>query len=230
MARRSQATCKSDSTSPKLNLRLPVRIARRRRLTLSGERMARGPAGHSDCLEPVRVPADGSDGLAQTTFRRDDGMNPDSPGDERHRAGLLRSRRISVPFPWGSRRSCGQLRLRSLRRSLSNRLRNPSVRIQARYSGLLSGPRRGWNRFLRTGTLRRKGTRLLSTITSIRFSVGGSAQPRTPQWHPEPGVICLQRRDAGQDDRTRPANCNAGNRLFSDYNVATIRFELRPSF
>src|ERR1039458_5599029 len=123
MARRSQATCKSDSTSPKLNLRLPVRIARRRRLTLSGERMARGPAGHSDCLEPVRVPADGSDGLAQTTFRRDDGMNPDSPGDERHRAGLLRSRRISVPFPWGSRRSCGQLRLRSPRRSLGNTLR-----------------------------------------------------------------------------------------------------------
>ena len=32
--------------------------------------------------------------------------------------------------------------------------RNPSVRIQARYSGLLSGPRRGRDRILRTGTLR----------------------------------------------------------------------------
>ncbi len=31
---------------------------------------------------------------------------------------------------------------------------HPSVRIQAKYSGLLSGPRRGWNRVLRTGTLR----------------------------------------------------------------------------
>jgi len=30
--------------------------------------------------------------------------------------------------------------------------RHGSVRIQARYSGLLSGPRRGWNRILRTGT------------------------------------------------------------------------------
>src|ERR1039457_6511188 len=29
-----------------------------------------------------------------------------------------------------------------------------SVRIQARYSELRSGPRRGWNRFLRTGTIR----------------------------------------------------------------------------
>jgi hypothetical protein len=49
-------------------------------------------------------------------------MNPDSPGDERHRAGLLRSPRSSAPIPGVPRRSCGQLRLRSLRRSVSYRL------------------------------------------------------------------------------------------------------------
>ena len=53
---------------------------------------------------------------------------------------------------------------------------HPSVRIHTRYSGLLSGPRRGRDRFLRTGvrrfggsprgngTLRRNGTRLVSTV------------------------------------------------------------------
>src|ERR1022692_508492 len=65
-----------------------------------------------------------------------------------------------------------------------------SIRIHARYSWLLSGPRRGWNRFLRTGTLRfggrprdnrtlrRNGTRLLTTITSV-FSWRKSARPRS---------------------------------------------------
>jgi len=64
---------------------------------------------------------------------------------------------------------------------------HPSVRIQVRYSGLLSGPLRGLVRFRRTGTirvggtprrrgtLRRNGTRLLSTITSIGFDFGGQA-------------------------------------------------------
>src|ERR1022692_4380464 len=149
---------------------------------------------------------------------------------------------VFCPIPLGPKTFVGAASITVAPPLTLEQTTHPSVRIQARYSGLLSGPRRGWNRFLRTGTLRfggrprcngtlrRKGTRLLSTIPSIRFSVGGSAQPRTPQWHPEPGVICLQRRDAGQDDRTRPANCNAGNRLFSGYNVATIRFELRPSF
>ena len=59
--------------------------------------------------------------------------------------------------------------------------RHGSVRIQARYSGLLSGPRRGWNRIFRTGTLRLGGrprcngalrsnaTLLLSTIPSVIF-------------------------------------------------------------
>src|ERR1017187_4048604 len=93
--------------------------------------------------------------------------------------------------------------------------RQGSVRIQARYSGFLSGPRRDWNRLLRTGTLRfggrprcngtlrRNGTHLLTTITSV-LSWRTSARPRTPQQHPEPGVLCLQLRDGGQDDRTRP--------------------------
>ena len=44
------------------------------------------------------------------------------------------------------------------------------------------------------------------------------------------GVLRLQGDHEAQADRTRPANCNAGNRLFSGYNVATIRFDLRPSF
>src|ERR1039457_722500 len=56
---------------------------------------------------------------------------------------------------------------------------HPSVRIQARYSGLRSGPLRGLVRFRRTGTVRvggtprckgtvrRNGTRLLSTIASV---------------------------------------------------------------
>src|ERR1039457_3507108 len=97
---------------------------------------------------------------------------------------------------------------------------HPNVRIQARYSGHLSGPRRGRIRFLRTGTLRfggsprgngtlrRNGTRLLSTITSV-FSWRKSARPRTPQWHPKPGVLRLWRRDEAQDDRTRPPNSSS---------------------
>src|ERR1017187_8755731 len=60
---------------------------------------------------------------------------------------------------------------------------HPSVRIQSKYSGLLFGPRCGWDRFRRTGTirfggrprcngtLRRNGTRLLTTVTSIGFQL-----------------------------------------------------------
>src|ERR1022692_1060296 len=93
---------------------------------------------------------------------------------------------------------------------------HPSVRIQSKYSGLLSGPRRGRDRFRRTGTirfggrprcngtLRRNGTRLLATITSV-LSWRDSARPGTPQWHPRPGFFCL-RDDEAQDDRTRPPN------------------------
>src|ERR1022692_2427346 len=94
-----------------------------------------------------------------------------------------------------------------------------SIRIHARYSWLLSGPRRGWNRFLRTGTLRfggrprdnrtlrRNGTRLLTTITSV-FS-WRKRRPAQEQWHPEPVVLRLWRRDEAQDDRIRPPNSSS---------------------
>src|SRR5579862_2392450 len=76
---------------------------------------------------------------------------------------------------------------------------HPSVRIQARYSGLLSGPRRGRDRFWRTetcrsggrrrgnGKFRRKGTRLLITNHLDSFCFGGQdARHRTlesiPSW------------------------------------------------
>src|ERR1022692_967023 len=89
---------------------------------------------------------------------------------------------------------------------------HPSVRIQSKYSGLLSGPRRGRDRFRRTGTirfggrprcngtLRRNGTRLLTTITSV-LSWRDSARPGTPQWHPRPSFFLFKgRRGSGRPD------------------------------
>src|ERR1022692_404914 len=46
------------------------------------------------------------------------------------------------------------------------------------------------------------------TITSV-FSWRTNAQPRTPQWHPEPGVLRLWRSDEAQDDRMRPPNSSS---------------------
>jgi hypothetical protein len=87
-----------------------------------------------------------------------------------------------------------------------------SVRTSPRLEPLLANRHSPFRRQPRcNGTLRRNGTRLLSTITSIGFQLeeGQSARPRTPQEHPEPGVICLQRSDDGQDGRTRPPNSSS---------------------
>ena len=88
----------------------------------------------------------------------------------------------------------------------------PRVRIQARYSGLLSGPRRGLDRFSRTGecrlggvprrkeTFRRNGTRLVSTLTSVEIEKA----PGSGTWRSNQNralVVC--RAQAG---RTRPPN------------------------
>src|ERR1022692_4769079 len=153
---------------------------------------------------------------AKTPPRRERGTNPNSPGDAQNTAGSLRSRRISVPFPWGSRFVWAASTV-VVPPVTFLQTAHPSVRIHARYSRLLSGPRLGWNRFLRTGalrfggrprgngTLRRKGTRLqhnhLDSVFSWRKRPAQDAAMAS-----EPGVICLQRGDAGQDDRTRPAN------------------------
>src|ERR1017187_5558809 len=90
---------------------------------------------------------------AKTPPRRERGTNPNSPGDAQNTAGSLRSRRISVPFPWGSRFVWAASTV-VVPPVTFLQTAHPSVRIHARYSRLLSGPRLGWNRFLRTGTLR----------------------------------------------------------------------------
>ena len=94
---------------------------------------------------------------------------------------------------------------------------HPSVRIQARYSGLRSGPRRGCTRFLRTGVrrfggrhrrngpFRRNGTRLVSTMTSIWFSIGGTKRPAREGIPSR--TLCLERGTRErQDGRIRPPN------------------------
>ena len=98
---------------------------------------------------------------------------------------------------------------------------HPSVRIHARYSGLLSGPRRGWDRFLRTsvrrfgdkprcnGALGRNGTRLVSTSRLGGFWIG---KHKRPAWNAvvasRAGTFCLQRCEV-QDGRTRPPNSSS---------------------
>src|ERR1017187_6060869 len=87
---------------------------------------------------------------------------------------------------------------------------NPSQIIRASVR-----TRRGRDRIFRTGTcrfgarprgngtLRRNGTRLLSTITSI-FNWRTSAQPRTPQWHPAPAFCVYGGGTEGRDRGPRP--------------------------
>src|ERR1022692_3953623 len=95
---------------------------------------------------------------------------------------LLPSTLVCAASGQWPRRSLGNKRGREASESLTReQTRQGSVRIQAKYSGLLSEPRRGWDRFRRTGTtrfggrprgngaLRRNGTRLLSTIPSVVF-------------------------------------------------------------
>ena len=120
---------------------------------------------------------------AKTPSRPEYDTNPDSRGDERYKAELPRSPTSFVPslsrartFVWAASTT--------VKPPLSReQTAHPSVRIQARYCGLLSGPRRGRDRFLRTGvcrfggrprgngTLRRNGTRLVITMTSMVFQL-----------------------------------------------------------
>jgi|SRR5579862_3651474 len=95
---------------------------------------------------------------------------------------------------------------------------HPSVRIQARYSGLLSGPRRGRDRVWRTGTCRfggtpgskgtflRKGTRLVSTNHLDRFVLKDGRPAQDARMASRAGCSVLRRAQAG---RTRPPNSSS---------------------
>ena len=58
------------------------------------------------------------------------------------------------------------------------------------------------------GTLRRNGTRLLTTITSV-FKLEEKRPAQDAAMAPGAGRLCLQRGDEAQDDRIRPPNSSS---------------------
>src|ERR1022692_2090303 len=127
---------------------------------------------------------------ARTPSRRERGTNPDSPDDAPEHSRIAEKSAVFCPIPLGPKAFVRAASMTVTRPLTREQTAHGSIRIHARYSWLLSGPRRGWNRFLRTGTLRfggrprdnrtlrRNGTRLLTTITSV-FSWRKSARPRS---------------------------------------------------
>ena len=147
-------------------------------------------------------------------------MNPDSPGDERHRAGLLRSRRISVPFPWGSRRSCVRLRSKPILAD-AHTPRIPKSESRPNNPDSCLDP--AWDRAVSCALPQAVSAAVPAStahsavmahvsgaqLPSIDFNLETSARPGTPLWHPELGVLRLERGDEAQDDRTRPPNSSS---------------------
>src|ERR1039458_2656501 len=168
-----------------------------------------------------RVLSGQSDVCAKTPSRPERGKNLDSLYDARNTAGSLRSPWPSGPILWGPRRSCGQPRRRSPSRSLGNRRRmeaseskpgNPGFCLDRAAAGIVSGgPALSASEAGLAATAHSDVTLHISCTQSPRsvFSWRTSARPGTPQWYPEPGVICLWRCDAGQADRIRPPNSSS---------------------
>ena len=128
---------------------------------------------------------------AKTPSRPERGTNPDSAGDEPHKAGSPRSRWSSAPFPWDPRHSCGPLRQRSPRRSRGNeRGREASestpdtpgcdpdlAAAAASCVPVFAVSAAGRAVTAHSGVI---GTRLLSTFTSV-FHRWANAQPGTAE-------------------------------------------------
>jgi len=132
-------------------------------------------AARIDAAIEARALPGQSHAFARIPARPADGTNPDSRDDAQNTAGPPRNPTSSVPIPFrGPSAFVWAASITVARQSPSN-----TLRIRARYSGHLSGPRRGLNRSLRTGTLRfggrprgkgalrRNGTRLVITVTSV---------------------------------------------------------------
>jgi hypothetical protein len=131
--------------------------------------------------------------------------------------GIAEKSEVFCPTPLGPRTFVWTASIALDPRLTPEQTTHPSVRIQARYSGLLSGPRRGRDRFLRTGrsrfggsppcngTLRRNNTRLLSINTSTGFQLENSARPGRHNGIQNRALFVYSGVTV-QDDRTRPPN------------------------
>src|ERR1022692_1671501 len=141
---------------------------------------------------------------AKTASRPEDGTNPDSPDDARSTAGSPRSPWSSAPALSGLRRSCGRLRSKPIL-AVSRTPRIPKSESRPNNPDSCLDP--AWDRAVSCALQQAVSAAVPAStahsavmahisgaqLPSIDFNLETSARPRTPLWHPELGVLRLER-------------------------------------
>ena len=157
---------------------------------------------------------------AKTLSRPADDTNPDTPGDAQSKAGSPRSPWSSVPALSALWRSCVRLRSKPILAD-AHTPRIPKSESRPNNPDSCLDP--AWDRAVSCALPQAVSAAVPAStahsavmahvsgaqLPSIDFNLETSARPGTPLWHPELGVLRLERGDEAQDDRTRPPNSSS---------------------
>ena len=148
------------------------------------------------------------------------GTNQGSPDGAQSKAGLLRSRWSSGPALSALWRSCVRLRSKPILAD-AHTPRIPKSESRPNNPDSCLDP--AWDRAVSCALPQAVSAAVPAStahsavmahvsgaqLPSIDFNLETSARPGTPLWHPELGVLRLERGDEAQDDRTRPPNSSS---------------------